>query len=118
MGSSTTINLYPKSIILYVIMNSKVPPELIWSLVAIIGGVAKYVKMHLEGRKTFKLIDFLARVFVSGFSGYMFGHAMFLINSEWVIVASGIGGYMGAEALDYLVNIIKIRYNTNDESRK
>lgn len=80
--------------------------HIIYALLAIAGGVVKNVNGYLNGEKL-QINRMIANAIVSGFSGYMFASLAGLINPSWVYVAAGIGGYMGAESLTLLINIIK-----------
>ena len=90
---------------------TKLPTEVIYVAVAATGGIARYLQHYLnEG--TFTWQHFLAHVFVSSFSGYMF--YQFSVNvfgfpETTTAVFAGIGGWMGVEALKMLETIIKKR---------
>lgn len=83
------------------------PVEVIWSLVAICGGVARYLSEYRQTRK-FELGPFLANSAIAGFSGSMF---MLLGNSlampyALVGVMAGVGGFMGVDAVNFLIEYL------------
>ena len=90
---------------------TKVPAELLYVVIAAVGGIARYLQHYLsEG--TFTWQHFIAHVFVSSFSGYMF--YSFAVNvfgfpDSTVAIFAGIGGWMGVEALKMLETLIKDR---------
>lgn len=87
----------------------KIPTEVVYVSIAAAGGVTRYLQHYLnEG--LFAWQHFVAHVFVSSFSGYMF--YQFAVNlfgfpSSTIAIFSGLGGWMGVEALKYLEWIIK-----------
>ncbi len=81
-------------------------------LIAAIGGIAKHLSEYLKG-STFRIRQLIANTIVSGFSGYIFAEAAYQMNPEWSHVAAGIGGYMGAQALDFVFYVIKERFDKN-----
>lgn len=91
---------------------NRVPAEVIYVTVAAIGGTARYLQNYLnEG--DFTLRHFAAHVFVSAFSGYMF--YQFAINvlglpEQSIAVISGLGGWMGVEAIKVLEIYLKKRF--------
>lgn len=79
-------------------------------MIAAVGGIAKHMSEYLKGAK-FRIRQLLANTIVSGFSGYVFAEAAFQLNPEWSHVSAGIGGYMGAQALDFVFLLVKERFN-------
>ena len=84
----------------------KIPTEIIWTILAILGGVSKQINQTLNEKKKFDWRVFLSRTVVSGFSGYMFAQTASILHPEWALVAAGIGGYMGSEAIDFIVHFL------------
>lgn len=77
--------------------------SLVYGLIAIVGGVARYLKGFTDG-KPFVFTIFLASAFTSGFSGYMFalmGESMDLPNPILFIMA-GTGGFFGEQTLKFV----------------
>lgn len=90
--------------------------EMIWVVVAVAGGVAKYMNTLLTSdAPTFEFIRFLARLTVGAFSGYMFARAAHTINPSWDVFAAGIGGWLGADGMEYAALIIKSRVNNTHD---
>lgn len=87
----------------------KIPTEVIYVAVAAVGGTARYLQHYLnEG--TFTWQHFIAHIFVSSFSGYMF--YSFAVNilhlpTATMAIFAGIGGWMGVEALKMIETMIR-----------
>ncbi len=87
----------------------KVPTEIIYVAVAAAGGIARYLQFYLnEG--AFAWQHFIAHVFVSSFSGYMF--YQFAVNvlsfgEATIPIIAGLGGWMGVEALKLMETMLK-----------
>jgi hypothetical protein len=79
-------------------------------VVAAVGGVAKHLSEYLRGAK-FNWRILLANVFVSAFSGYVFAEVFIQLMPNWSYAAAGIGGYMGSQALDFAVGLMKEKVN-------
>lgn len=90
---------------------TRIPTEIIYVAVAATGGIARYLQHYLNEDK-FIWPHFVAHVFVSSFSGYMF--YQFAVNifgfpPSSIAIFAGIGGWMGVEALKMLETVIKKR---------
>jgi len=89
-------------------MREKFPLELVFVAIAAMGGIARYLSLFLNGEK-FRLSMFFANLIVSGFAGLMFalfGRSMAMsLEMQWVL--SGVGGFMGTEAMKFLIAKIK-----------
>jgi hypothetical protein len=88
---------------------SKIPTEIIYVSVAAAGGIARYLQFYLK-EGSFAWQHFIAHVFVSSFSGYMF--YQFAVNvlsfpENTIAIFAGLGGWMGVEALKMAEGIIK-----------
>jgi hypothetical protein len=81
-------------------------PHLLYTMLAIAGGVAKQLNTYVETRQ-WHLGRFLASAISSGFSGYMAAQVMWQMAPKWAFIAAGIGGYMGGEAMDFLASLLK-----------
>lgn len=86
---------------------SKHITPIIFSIIAAIGGVARYSVSYLDGQP-FSLAKFCASVFVSGFAGLMFGYfgISLGLKNEILFVFSGIGGFSGTASIHYLFDQI------------
>jgi len=82
-------------------------PEILYAIVAVVGGLARSMGDYLHGKTPLAWHKILAQMVVSGFSGVMFADVMGKINPDWMFVASGIGGYMGVQAIEFLFDIIR-----------
>lgn len=90
--------------------------EIIWVVVAVGGGVAKYMNTLLTSKSpTFEFLRFFARLTVGAFSGYMFARAAHIANPEWDIFAAGIGGWLGADGMEYAASFIRSRVEKDDK---
>ena len=89
---------------------SSLPIELTLVLVAVFGGIARYLNGYINGQG-FKLTVFVASVIVSGFGGLMFGwlgHTLAMAPTTLLIMA-GMGGYFSEQTLKLVFDIIKAR---------
>lgn len=80
------------------------PVQFVWGVVAVCGGVARYLNSYTTGAP-FKLSILLASAFVSGFSGYMFallGTTMSL-PEPMLFVMAGTGGFFGEQTMKLLI---------------
>ncbi len=80
------------------------PVELVYGLVAIVGGSARYLNSFVQG-KPFRLSIFAAAAFVAGFSGYMFalvGEQM-RMPQEMLFIMAGCGGFFGEQTMKYIL---------------
>lgn len=86
------------------------PIELIWAMIAIFGGIARYLNAYVEGQK-FKVSIFLASAFVAGFSGFMFallGDSLQMPGPITHIMA-GVGGFFGEQTMKLIFEIMSKR---------
>ena len=84
------------------------PSEGIIVILAIAGGLARYLNLYLNGEK-FRLSMLVANLILSGFAGLMFslfGKSLGLAT-EFTYVLSGVGGFMSTEALKFLAQRVK-----------
>jgi len=83
------------------------PIEFVYGIVAIAGGVARYLSVYSQGGK-FKIGLFLASSFVSGFSGYMFALLGVSLNlpQPFLFMMAGVGGFTGEQTMKFLLEHI------------
>jgi hypothetical protein len=84
--------------------------ELIYVFIEAVGGVARYLQKYLEEGE-FNIRHFFAHLFVSAFSGYMFGEFGLWVGlgDGALFLLVGMGGYMGTETLKLIEGILKQR---------
>jgi hypothetical protein len=97
--------------------------EIAWIILAMMGGIARYLDSYLKEGKAPKLGMLLAHGMVSGFSGYMVAQVALAVGrDDWALIAAGIGGYLGTQGLDFVADQAKKRLgddnNSNNESSK
>lgn len=83
------------------------PVELLWTFVAVLGGVARYLSEYRQSR-VFDFGAFLANVAIAGFSGAMFlllGRSL-QMPEALIGVMSGVGGFMGVDAINFLIEYL------------
>lgn len=85
-------------------------PEILWVLVAMIGGVARSLDGYLSGNVFPGVAKLVAHGFVSGFSGYMVAQVLLRLSPDWALIGAGIGGYLGTQGLDWITLILKERF--------
>ena len=93
-------------------INEPSPPWLttLWLIfVAVFGGVAKSLNAWLNEEAAVSVKRLLATAVTSGFSGWMVGQTMLHFDKSWQLVGAGLGGYMGVEAIDYIMRVLKQR---------
>lgn len=84
-----------------------------WVVLAGIGGVVRFLSGNLQNKKPMRPVSFLlallANCIISGFAGPM--AALYVStktdDSTWLLIAAGIGGYLGIEMLNLISAIFK-----------
>lgn len=80
------------------------PVQYAYGVIAVCGGVARYLNGYTNG-VPFSLGIFIASAFVAGFSGWMFaliGMSMHLPQAL-VFAMAGTGGFMGEQTMKFIV---------------
>lgn len=94
---------------LHQIIKTVEPIQYVYGLVAIIGGVARYLNSYAMGQTHFSGGVFVASAFVAGFSGWMFaimGTSMHL-PQEMVFIMAGTGGFFGDQTMKLIMEWIQ-----------
>lgn len=86
---------------------NQLPNELVWILMALFGGLARYFDTYLKLKEKFSFSKLIATLFVCAFSGFLCAQVAILIYPQWATAASGFGGYAGVEAIPFMIAIIK-----------
>ncbi len=87
---------------------TKIPVQGYYAVIAMVGGIARYLNSYKDGQLHFSLPIFFASAFVSGFSGLMFallGDSMLLPNPLPHIMA-GVGGFFGDQTMKLVMEYI------------
>ena len=84
--------------------------QLMWVLLAMIGGIARYLDKYIRTGQVPKLGMLAAHTVVSGFSGYMVAQTIIKFQPDWALVAAGVGGYLGTQGLDWLASIFAEKF--------
>jgi hypothetical protein len=82
----------------------KIPPQLLWLIIAMIGGVAKLLHQYIQNDAPIAIAKLLAQAVVSGFCGYLVAEVVQQISPRWAFVAAGTAGFVGAQILEPLIN--------------
>lgn len=73
-------------------------------LFALWGGASAYLHQMGRERRRFRWSEFLSKLVISGFSGQILVAATLAygVPEVWVNVVAGMGGFLGAEAINLL----------------
>lgn len=86
----------------------KFPIEIIYTIIAAAGGLARYLNGYTENGVPFKFSVFAASAFVAGFSGLMFalvGDSLSMPNPIPHIMA-GVGGFFGEQTMKFVMEYV------------
>ena len=81
-----------------------------WSLVAAVGGMAKYLHLWLAGHDAvpFSWGRLIATVLAAAFFGFIAGSFAVLTNHEhWAFVCAGLGGFLGDRTIDMIFLLVR-----------
>ncbi len=84
--------------------------ELMWLVLAMAGGVARYLDAYLRTGVLPKMGMLAAHALVSGFSGYIVAQVVLRMSPDWALVSAGVGGYLGTQGLDWVASIMRERF--------
>ncbi len=82
----------------------KIPPEIFYVILAMTGGIARYLNSFANG-SPFKFSILIASAFMAGFSGLifaLFGEATGMPHTVQFIMA-GLGGFFGEQTLKFVL---------------
>jgi hypothetical protein len=82
--------------------------QIIYGLVAMCGGLARYLNAYANGRP-FKVSILAASTFVSGFSGYMFATLGLsaALPQPLVYIMAGAGGFFGEQTMKFIMEYVQ-----------
>ena len=86
-----------------------IPIEIIYGILAIAGGIARYLNSFVVEGQKFRFSILLASAFVAGFSGFMFaliGESLHLPLTMTHVMA-GIGGFFGEQTLKFIFEMMQ-----------
>lgn len=88
-------------------MFKEFPSEVIYGVLAMGGGVARYLLNYQTGIP-FRVGSFVSSVFVSGFSGYMFALAGISMNlpEPLLFMMAGCGGFFADQTMKLIFDIL------------
>lgn len=89
--------------------NLKIDPiQFVYGGVAVCGGIARYLNSYTTGQP-FNIGIFVASVFVSGFSGYMFSLVGLSLTmpDTFVFIMAGVGGFMGDQTMKLVAEFVQ-----------
>lgn len=90
------------------------PAQFVYGVIAICGGIARYLSGYVNGTTQFSFKVFLASIFVSGFSGYMFAlvGVSLALPSTFLFIMAGTGGFMGDQTMKLVMEYLQTKTNT------
>jgi hypothetical protein len=90
------------------------PIQTVYVVVAIAGGIARYLNSFANGNSPFKLSVFFASAFMAGFSGLMFALVGDSLNMPFPIshIMAGVGGFFGEQTMKLVLEFVSKKSNT------
>jgi hypothetical protein len=84
------------------------PTQVFYGLIAICGGIARYLKSYVDGAP-FSLGIFAASAFISGFGGWVFAQIGISMNLPQPILyaMAGAGGYFSDQTLKLVLEYVQ-----------
>lgn len=103
--------------IIHSFIKSVEPIQYIYGVIAIVGGVARYLTGYKNG-VPFKFSIFLASAVVAGFSGWMFAQmgTSLRMSQELIFVMAGTGGFMGEQTMKLIAEWLQSRIPTKNNN--
>ena len=93
----------------------KLPIDVIFVIVAVFGGIAKYLSTYLNGQEKVTVARAISYIVMCAFIGWISGEIMLLLYPNWALIASGVGGYAGTQMMDFFVEIMKIKFGAGND---
>lgn len=87
------------------------PVQALYVVIAITGGIARYLNSFADGKIPFRISIFLASAFMAGFSGMMFalvGDSLHMPNPIPYMMA-GVGGFFGEQTMKLVLEYVSNR---------
>lgn len=86
--------------LIHALIKSVEPVQYLYGIVAVVGGVARYLTGTKNG-VPFSFSIFMASAFVAGFSGWMFAQVgtSMRMPQELLFIMAGTGGFMGEQTM-------------------
>ena len=98
------------------IISSVEPIQYAYGVVAVVGGIARYLNSFVTGGTPFSLGILAASTVVSGFSGWMFATLGLTMGMPQgiIFIMAGSGGFFGEQTMKLIWDIIKSRTASKD----
>ena len=91
------------------------PVQYAYGVIAVCGGVARYLNGYTTEGKSFSFGIFIASAFVAGFSGWMFALVgeNLRLPQEMTFMMAGSGGFFGEQTMKLVLDFAKGRLAVN-----
>ena len=92
------------------------PVEILYGLIAIFGGIARYLNSFANGGPPFRLSILFASTIAAGFSGFMFALLGESLNLPYPMphIFAGLGGFFGEQTLKLMLEYANSRIGKID----